>query len=430
MRIRERFEQGVWQIRSFRLLLSASMVSIFGSLVTSTALPFIAINQLDAGPLELALLSLAGIVPSALLGSLAGVWIDRKPAKVVMIASDLVSAVALITVPIVWWMGSLSLWLLLSVALVTNLARLTFRVADRSFLPRVVGKAQIESANATLSGGSAIAEAGGFSLGGLLIQVFSGPFALLVDAFSFLGSAFLLRRIQTDAEIENAEEGEPDLHWRTALIDGLRYLRHSPILSPLAISLMLMSTGMQMIGTVYFLFVNKVLGFEPGVLGFVFAVGGIGSLLGATFATRATARFGAGIALIASLLLMGSVMGMITVATTAGLLALVIMIVQQLGDAFWLYYESTSTSLRQVQAPESMLGRINGAFENLEFIGLLIGAGLGALVGELVGIRATILGGAGLVILAALPLIVSPVRRVKGLTAPPEDIQLQTNPIL
>jgi predicted MFS family arabinose efflux permease len=400
------------------------MVSIFGSLITATAFPFIAINLLDAGPVQMAMLGLASILPSALLGSLAGVWIDRRPAKLVMIGSDLVSAAALFAVPIAWWTDRLSLWLLLTVALVTNLARLTFRVADRSFLPRVVGKDQIESANATLSGGSALAEAGGFSLGGLLIQIFSGPFALLIDGVSFLGSAFLLRKIDVETEIENAEEGEPDLHWRTALADGLRYLRNSPILSPLAISLFLMSAGMQMIGTVYFLFVNKELGFGPGVLGVVFAVGGIGSLLGATFATRATATFGAGIALIGSLVVMGSVMGMITIASTAGLFALIIMIAQQLGDGFWIYYESTGTSLRQVQAPESMLGRINGAFENIEFIGLLIGAGLGALVGEFVGIRATILTGAALVILAALPLAISPVRHVRTLTAPQPESAL------
>ena len=98
--MRARFQRGVWTLHSFRLLISASMISIFGSLITSTAFPFIAIQQLDAGPKELALLSLAGIVPSVVLGSIAGIWIDRMSRRMVMIASDLISAGALLTIPV------------------------------------------------------------------------------------------------------------------------------------------------------------------------------------------------------------------------------------------------------------------------------------------------------------------------------------------
>ncbi len=429
MGIRERFERGVWQLHNFRLLISASMVSIFGSLVTITAFPFIAVHELDAGPAQMALLSLAGIVPSVLLGSLVGVWIDKMPARAVMIGSDLVSAVALLAVPIAWWADHLSLGILLAVALVTSIARLTFRVADRSFLPRVVGKQYIESANATLSGGSAISEAAGFSFGGLLVQLLSGPVALFVDAFSFLGSALLLRKIEVEAPIIQEAADEPETHWKVALREGFSYLRRSPILSPMALSVLLMSCGVEIVGTVYYIFVNRELGFEPGVLGFVFAVGGIGSLLGATFATRATARFGAGIALAGSLVVLGLATGLITLATTAGIFALTIMVIQQLGDACWVYYESTGTSLRQIEAPESMLGRINGAFENIEFIGLLVGAGLGALIGEYIGLRPAILAGAGLIALAALPLMLSPVRQVKGLTAT-DPVDLPDRPLV
>ena len=162
--MRARFQRGVWQLHSFRLLMSASMVSIFGSLITSTAFPFIAIAQLNAGPAELAVLSLAGIAPGAVLGSVAGIWIDRLSRRKVMIAADLVSAAALVSIPVAYWLDSLTLAQLLTVTFLTSVARLCFRVADRSFLPQVVGREHVEEANATLSGGSAIAEAGGFSL--------------------------------------------------------------------------------------------------------------------------------------------------------------------------------------------------------------------------------------------------------------------------
>jgi MFS family permease len=414
--MRARFQSGVWALHSFRLLISASMISIFGSLITSTAFPFIAIHELDAGPAELALLSLAGIVPSIVLGSVAGIWIDRISRRRVMIASDLLSAAALLTIPIAYWLDALSLAQLLAVTFVTSVGRLCFRIADRSFLPQVVGRAHVEEANATLSGGSALAEAGGFSAGGLLVQLLTGPAALVFDALSFIGSALLLRKIPDRAGPLDLDGPVDARHWRSELAEGLGFLRRSTTLLPLAASLFLMSIGIEAIGTVYFLFVNEELGFPVGALGFIFATGGIGSLIGAAMSTRVTARFGAGPALIGSLVILAIGQGSIALATSVGLFAVVVMLGQQLTDAFWLYYESTSMSLRQLNAPEAMLGRINGAFESLEFVGLLLGAGLGALLGEFVGLRATLVTGSALLAVAGLPLLLSPVREMREVT--------------
>jgi predicted MFS family arabinose efflux permease len=109
-------------------------------------------------------------------------------------------------------------------------------------------------------------------------------------------------------------------------------------------------------------------------------------------------------------------------ATSVSLFAVIVMLGQQMTDAFWLYYESTSMSLRQLNAPESMLGRINGAFESIEFIGLLLGAGLGALLGETVGLRATLITGAALLAVAGLPLLLSPVRETRALAPVEADV--------
>ena len=411
--MRARFQRGVWQLHSFRLLMSASMISIFGSLITSTAFPYIAVTVTDAGPVQMALLSLAGIIPGAILGSVVGIWIDRLSRPAVMIAADLVSAAAIVSIPVVYWLFRLSLVHLLAVAFLTSVARLSFRVADRSFLPQVVGSRHVEQANATLSGGSAIAEAGGFSVGGLLVQLLSGPVALLFDAVSFVISALIIRRIPAqEAHLPDPEEIEVR-HWRNELSQGLGYLRRSPMLSPLAISLLLMSIGIQTIGTAWYLFAFEEVGFSPGVLGVLTATGGIGSLIGSVLTPKATLAFGAGPALIGSLLMLGLGQGSIILASSVGLFAVAVMLAQQLTDGFWVYYESTGTTLRQLHAPGEMLGRINGAFESIEFIGLLVGAGVGALIGETIGLRATIATGACMVALAGVSLLISPIRNVR-----------------
>jgi predicted MFS family arabinose efflux permease len=422
-----RFEQGVWRLRSFRLLMSASMISIFGSLITATAFPFIAINELDAGPTEIALLSLCSIIPTAILGSFAGMWVDRWSRRVVLIVTDLTRAGALMTIPIAWWLDRLSLWLLFAVAFVTSLAKLCSRIADRSILPSVVGRTQIEEANATLSGGSALSEAAGFSVGGLLVQILSGPIALLVDAVTFLFSAFLVSKLPVDSPPPDEELTEESVsHWKHEIAEGLRFLRGSRVLSPLAVTVFLMAVGMETTGTVYFLFVNETLGFSVGALGFIFASGGIGSLIGAALTTRATATFGAGLAMIGALVMLGLSWASITLATGVSVFAVALLLGQQLSDAFWLFYESTSTSVRQLHAPEEMLGRINGAFESVEFTGLLIGAGLGAAIGEFVGLRAALITGGSLVILSALPLWLSPVRQLKGVAGADIEIAIDS----
>ncbi|MDQ2683176.1 MAG: hypothetical protein M3Y37_06585, partial [Chloroflexota bacterium] len=139
--------------------------------------------------------------------------------------------------------------------------------------------------------------------------------------------------------------------------------------------------------------------------------------------------FGAGTALIGSLIMLGLSWGSITLASGVGVFAVALLLGQQLSDAFWLYYESTGTSIRQLHAPEAMLGRINGAFESIEFTGLLVGAGLGALIGEYIGLRAGIIAGGALVALSSLPLVFSPVRTMKRLDgAEPDPALVPTLP--
>jgi hypothetical protein len=115
--------------------------------------------------------------------------------------------------------------------------------------------------------------------------------------------------------------------------------------------------------------------------------------------------------------MLGIGQGSIVLASSVGIFALTVMLAQQMTDGFWVYYDSTGTSLRQVHAPDLMLGRINGAFESIEFVGLLLGAGLGALIGETIGLRAAIVTGSAIVALAGVSLLLSPVREARAVAA-------------
>jgi predicted MFS family arabinose efflux permease len=162
------------------------------------------------------------------------------------------------------------------------------------------------------------------------------------------------------------------------------------------------------------LYVNQALGFSPGVLGVIFAVGGVSSLAGALVAGRLT-RFGIGAVMIVALLLGSVGQALAPLAGSVGMTtAAAILVAQQLiGDSAVTVYEIHDVSLRQAIAPERVLGRIVASVKALEAAAMLAGALLGGILGERVGLRPTLYLGAAAMALAAVWLALSPVRGIR-----------------
>ena len=400
----------LWRNADFVRLLSGAVVSNFGTLVSNVALPFVAILTLDAGPAEIAALSLGGLVAGFLTGLVAGAWVDRLPRRPILIAADLVRAAVMISIPIAYWLDALVIEHLIVVSVLMSVCDVVFDVADNAFLPTIVETEHIPAANATLSASSSIAEFVGFSSAGLLVQSLTAPIAILVDSVSYLWSAVIISRIRkVEPPVKTAEERQPVLR---EIVDGLGFVRRHATLLSLAGAELIMALSIEIVGTVYMLYVNQVLGFSPGALGVLFAVGGIGSLIGSALAGRITRRFGAGHALIGALIFVSLGQTSIAFAQEVSVIAVALLMVQQLTDAGWLYYEITSVSLRQVNAPNAWAGRVNGTFSTVSFGGSALGALIGGLLGERIGIRPTLVIGTLGISLAALPILLTPVRRV------------------
>lgn len=405
------FRSPLWRNADFRRLFVGATVSTFGSLVSGVALPFVAILTLGVGPSEIALISLAGLVPGFATGLVAGAWVDRLRRRPILIATDLVRAAVVLSIPVASWLDLLTVWQLVAISALLSVCGTVFGVADNAFLPAVVARDEIAEANAKLAAGSSVAEFAGFSAGGALVQLLTPPVAMVVDAATFVWSAEAIRRVE-------APEAPPRaIEERTAIVreigDGLRFVRRSGTLMGLAGSLLGMELATQVVGTVYMLYVNQVLGFSPGALGVLFAVGGIGSLVGSALAGPMTTRFGAGRALVLCLVFVSLGQTSIAFAREVSVIAVALLVVQQLTDAGWLYYEMTLTSLRQVVSPNEWAGRVNGTFSAVGFAGSLLGAGIGGLLGEAIGIRPTLVVGTLGIMVAAVPILLSPVRAVR-----------------
>jgi predicted MFS family arabinose efflux permease len=160
------------------------------------------------------------------------------------------------------------------------------------------------------------------------------------------------------------------------------------------------------------------LGFAAGILGTIWALGGLSSLIGAVSAGPTTRRFGIGPAMIVGLFLYSIALLFIPFARGATLAAALLLIAQQtLGDGAATLYQINQVSLRQAITPERFLGRVNASIEFLRLGAALIGSLLGGLAGNTIGVRATLVVGALGSFLSTLWLVMSPIRALRAVPA-------------
>ena len=299
--MRNPFASALWTNPAFVRVWSAATISIFGSLITRIALPLAAILVLGSGAIEVAILRSLDLVATLLFGLVAGAWVDRLRRRPVLIWADLGRAALLGSIPLAFALGVLTFWQLLLVSGLAAVLTTFFDSADNAYLPSIVERDQLVSANAALAASGSAAEFMAFGISGFLVQSLTAPIAILLDAVSYLVSAVLLGTIRREEPPPPPRaDREPVLE---EIREGLRLVRHDPILRAFAGAQMALAALWGVFGATFFLFVLDELQLSPAVLGLVAGVGGASSFIGAVIATRATKRWGIGRVAIAAMLL-------------------------------------------------------------------------------------------------------------------------------
>jgi MFS family permease len=398
---------------NFVNLWGAATVSTFGSLVTRTALPFTAILLLDASPSAISVLRVAELLPGFAFGLIAGAWVDRLSRKPIMIATDLSRALLVAVVPLAAFLGWLGLGHLYVIAALVSVLSVFFDVAYQSFLPSLVKNDELVEANSNLSAAMSVAEASAFSSAGWLIQLLTAPVAMLVDALTFIASAGFVARIKEPALRAKPSPAGSRPSIASDVMEGLRAVWRQPILRGMVVAGLAQNLAFGLVGTAFLLYVNQEVGFDPGILGMIFAVGGVSSFLGAMIAGRLP-RFGIGAVMVASLLLAAIGEAFVPLATAANAVGLLLLVGQQIvADSALTVYDINQVSLRQAIAPAHVLGRINASVRVTEIGAVLLGTIVAGYIGETIGLRETLWAGVGLSLLAAVALALSPVRAVR-----------------
>lgn len=403
----------LWSNRDFTKLWTAQTVSKFGTHITGAAMAATAVLVLEATPAQMGLLGAFEGLPVLLISLFAGVWVDRLRRKPILITADLGRAILLLSIPIAALLGRLSMEQLYLTAGLVGALSVLYNVADQSYLPALVKQDQLIEANARIGASESIAEVAGPSIAGLLVQWLGAPYAILVDAGTYLFSAGFLGSIRTGEPLPMRSD-QPNL-WRE-MKEGLETALVNPVLRALMGATATHTFFGSFIGTIYWIFLVRDLDLSPAVVGVSIGIGGIGAFLGTLIVGRLTRRLGVGKTLISSLVIVAlfSLPLLLPLETwgTSWVTALLFSI-QLGGDIFWSVFFINVTSLRQATIPPLLLGR---ASATLDFAGegsAPLGALMGGLAATLIGARFTWLLGAAGILGASLWLIFSPVRKIR-----------------
>jgi len=386
----------------FMKLWTGETVSLFGTRMGDVAISFAAVIALRATPLQMGILAAARIAPTLALSLFAGVWVDRIRRRPILIGADIGRFIVLGTIPIAALFAALTMTQLCAVIFAYSSLDLFFDVAYRSYLPSLVAPEDLLDANSKLTASAGVAEAGGFALSGWLVEWLTAPFAILIDALSFLASALAIALIRKPELLPAPRTRDAGVSREIAagacliFSDGrLRAFGMIAIVGGFANSL---------VSTLYMLFVVNALGFRPGVLGVIFAVGGVSSLFGALAARKAADTLGTGLAMVAGLAIEGLAYMLLPIARGAGPGSVALLVAQQLiGDSAATVYFINAVSLIQTITPKPMLGRVNASLRFVSLGSVLAGQLVAGFAGGLIGLRPTIaIGAAGLWVTAAL----------------------------
>ena len=405
--------------RDFDLLWAGQTVSRVGTQVSLLAVPLIAIQVLHATTFEVGALTAVETLPFLLVGLPAGAWVDRMRRRRVLIVADIGRLIALGSIPVAHSVATLTLAQLYLVAFVTGVLTVFFDVAYQSYLPELVAHDQLVEGNAKLAASESVAQVVGPGIAGVLISWVGAVTAVLADAMSYAVSFLCLIFIRTPAERPERAPDRPSLI--SDIREGLVFVWHETRIRAVAFTTATSNLFSGVMMAVVLLLMTRTLGFSGGTIGLVFAVSGLGAVLGAVVAPGLARRFGVGPAIVGSIT--ASAVGPFLIAGATGSLAAAEM---ALGFAIvggtGVAYNINQVSVRQALCPRRLQGRMNASVRFLVWGTLPLGGFLGGALGSWIGIRPTLWVAAVGQGLAFLWLLPSPVPGMREMPTGPEAI--------
>ena len=373
--------------RNYGLLWSSQLISQIGNWALLAALPFF-VFQLTGSVLATGVMFIVEVIPSILLGSVAGVFVDRWNRRWTMIGANVARGLLLLL--LLTFRSTEQVWVVYVVAFFESVANLFFSPANNALLPQLVTKDELVTANSLDALGENVARIIGPALGGALLAATGLAAVAVIDVGSYLigaGLIYLIKEPKPAAEEGQIAEADRSIRmewvkfWRD-WIGGLRLVSQRRPLSYAFIATGVALIGDSIMGVLLVVFVQDVVGVGAQEFGWILTARGVGGVLGGLIIARVGPRFkpknlmaygmaGAG----AVLIIMLQFPSLPVVLSSAVLVGLPVMAWMIAGQT-WL----------QVHAEDQYRGRVFGAFETYSALMGLLGIGFATLSGESLGV--------------------------------------------
>jgi MFS family permease len=376
--------------------------------VSLIALPLTAVLALHASAGEMGALTTVYLVPNLLFSLHAGAWVDRRGRRRnVMLATDVARGLATAAIPVAYALDALSWPLLYVVAFLLGSLSVLFYVAYGAFFQVIVAREDYVAANSLIHGSRAVSFFAGESLGGALVQLLRGPYALALDAASFLWSAFFLGRI-------DAEEPPGAPHEPGALTAGLRWIRRNAIMRSELLGVATINLFNFMFFALFMLYAVRRLHISPATLGVVLGSASVGAVGGSFVTARISRRIGVGPAFILGCFLFPA--PLVLVPAAAGPHWVVVGCVfaaEFLSGIGLMLLDILAGSISAAVVPPPLRSRVSGAFMVVNYGVRPLGTTLAGILGSTIGLRPTLWIATIGPVLGLLFLFPSPIPRLR-----------------
>lgn len=384
--------------QAFWLLWGVESVSLVGTHVTFVVLPLVAVQVLGVSELVMGVLTAAGWLPVVLLGLFVGVFVDRGRPVVIMVVTHAARLVLILLIPLAYVLGSLSVSLLLVVAVMSGVCSLFFDVAYQTFLPHLVSVDRLTVANSRLQASRSVAQMAGPALAGVLVAVLSAPIALLVDVASFAVGlvlmAPLVRGCGVPVESPDARASSVGGYGAQCVLvsvaEGVAFIWGCAPVRAVTCAAAVSNLFWAGVLALQVVVAVDYVGMSAASLGLVLAAEGAAALVAAAAAPAATRWLGEGGVVCVSLCLMAGATALLVVASTFGGVvgfAVAQVLLGLSGPPFTV----TSVTMRQRLAPPELLGRVNAAGRAAVMSTLPVGAVSAGVLATWVGVQGTYL---------------------------------------
>jgi MFS family permease len=408
---------GLWSHPDFLKLWTGQTISEFGSQISALAIPLLAALSLHASAFEFSLLGVLGFLPFILFALPAGVWVDRLRRRQILIVGDASRAVLLALVPILWAAGVLQMWHLLLLQFVIGVFTVFFDVAYQSYLPALIEREHLVDGNSKLQLTVSVSQVAGPSVSGALIAAITAPYAIVADAVSFVASTIFMVTMRHRENVPEHVEGEERPKMWPQVKEGLDWVVRHPWLRAIAACTGTSNFFSSLAFAIVVLYMVRTLGLSAFEIGFVFAVGSAGSIVGALVTNRLNRRLGVGPTIVATIAT-SSIAGLGYPLAPKSFPLPLLMLAQAAFGFGAVSYNITQVSLRQAITPERLQGRMNAAMRWIVWGTIPLGSLLGGGIATWWDLHTAIWVGAIGQIFAFVPVTIGSLKHVQEMPAP------------